>query len=213
MLRNLAFITVIFISHGAIAADYKILWKSPINQSEPWVALSIYADQSGNEDQVHLAPTVDHITEKKDPFSEEQIYMGTKVSCKIQMILINLTDFDIGARGRFGGTNAPITAKFIFSNKSSHYMQGNFAFTNAWSTFKQSPILTANDSDLLELVSLSPYEFSSKNDAQKFLDSGGCNNFNDVDKVEVSSIPLDVMRRGTSDWISLTEILEISILK
>ena len=213
MLRYFLAATSIFIAQSAIAADYKVLWKSPTGLPEQWIALNLFADQSDLPDMIHLEPSVSNLTERKDPFSEEQVYAGTEISCKIQMMLVNLSNYDIAAKGRFSGTNAPITINFIFPDQSSHRMQGNFAFTDAWSTFKQSPILAANDTDWLQLVSLTPYEFSSNNEAQEFLDSGGCNNFNDVENVEVSSIPLDVMRRGTDEWVPLSSVLEISIFQ
>ena len=140
--------------------------------SERWVALTLFADQSEPQDLVHLEPRVTHLSEKTDPFSENETYSGTLVSCKIQMILINSSNKDIAAKTFFGDTNAPITANFIFQDGLSHYMQGNFGLTGVWSNFKESPIFKANATDLLKLESLKPYKFKSKEKAQEFIDAG-----------------------------------------
>jgi len=214
ILRNILITSAITIASNSFAADYTPLWTSPIGQSEPWVALFISADKSQIKDQVHLAPRINHISEKKDPFSNVESYVKTTVSCRIQLILMNLTESDIAARGAFGGTNAPIAIKFIFNDQSSHIMQGNFGFTRKWGFLADPPILNANSADILEMVSIESIDFDSKEDSQEFLDSGGCKKFANVTDVEIfGSVPMELMRRGSTEWVPIENVMEIAIFK
>lgn len=134
---------------------------------------------------------------EKDPFGRSKKYKNTQVSCNYKINMVNFGDNKVALKS----PNIVIGFKIQNQKNEVSIIQGNIVLSAGHILIMRDPknIIEAGEFLMIDFVSVQPYEFASNDEAQNFVNSGGCKIF-DAKAAELHGAFGEIMFSDRNDW-------------